>query len=87
MFDLYCWYSQHLVQLDKEALMMVTSDTKYWLKLLPFVCNLLDKPDSESASTLDLNCVQVDQDKYPALQWNAAQIKGNCGIIPKLIVV
>ena len=56
-------------------------------KTLTFVCKLLDESDKEFASTLDLSGVQVDWHKFPALQWNAAQIKGTHRIIPKLIVV
>ena len=36
---------------------------------------------------MELGGVQVDQNKYPALQRNSAQIKGNHRILPKPIVV
>ena len=38
-------------------------------------------------SLLDLGGVQVDRNKYPALQRNAAQIKNNHRILPKPVVV
>ena len=36
---------------------------------------------------MELSGIQVDKNKYPALQRNAAQIKGNQRILPKPIVV
>ena len=41
----------------------------------------------ESAVDIDVGGVQVDRNKYPALQRNSAQIKGNQRILPKPIVV
>ena len=38
-------------------------------------------------TTVELNGVQVDRNKYPFLQRNSAQVKGNIRILPKPIVV
>jgi hypothetical protein len=38
-------------------------------------------------TTVELNGIQVDKNKYPTLQRNAAQVKGNQRILPKPIVV
>ena len=37
--------------------------------------------------TMELGGIQVDKNKYPALQRNAAQVKGNHRILPKPIIV
>lgn len=36
---------------------------------------------------MELSGIQVDKNKYPALQQNTAQIKGNQRILPKPIIV
>ena len=41
----------------------------------------------EEGETVELGGIQVDRSKYPALQRNAAQVKGNQRILPKPIVV
>ena len=41
----------------------------------------------EDKSTMDLGGIQVNRNKYPTMQRNAAQVKGNPQILPKLIVV
>ena len=38
-------------------------------------------------TSVELNGVQVDHNKYPFLQRNSAQVKGNIRILPKPIVV
>ena len=49
--------------------------------------------DSESQAQetpgpmLELGGIQVDKHKYPALQRNAAQVKGNQRVLPKPLVV
>ena len=43
--------------------------------------------EPESASDMELGGVQVDRNKYPALQRNAAQVKGNTRVLPKPITV
>ena len=40
-----------------------------------------------TTDTVQLAGIQVDKNKYPALQRNAAQVKGNQRILPKPIVV
>jgi hypothetical protein len=42
---------------------------------------------SDLEHTIEIGGVQVDRNKYPSLQRNAAQIKGNQRILPKPIVV
>lgn len=37
--------------------------------------------------TVELGGIQVDRNKYPALQRNAAQVKGNQRILPKPIII
>ena len=41
----------------------------------------------EDKSTMDLGGIQVNRNKYPMLQRNATQVKGNPWILPKPIVV
>ena len=36
---------------------------------------------------LDLNGIQIDRSRYPSLQRNAAQVKGNQHVLPKPLVV
>ena len=43
--------------------------------------------EPEPLSDMELGGVQVDRHKYPALQRNAAQIKGNLRVLPKPITV
>jgi hypothetical protein len=43
--------------------------------------------NDEPLDSLELGGVQVDRNKYPSLQHNAAQIKGNQKILPKPVVV
>lgn len=45
------------------------------------------EPDVELTDEMDLSGVQVDRNKYPALQRNSAQIRGNARILPKPIVI
>ena len=40
-----------------------------------------------SEETIELGGIQVDRNKYPTLQRNAAQVKGNQRILPKPIVI
>ena len=40
-----------------------------------------------STGTLDLGGVQVDQNKFPMIQQNAAQVKGRQRVLPKPVVV
>lgn len=40
-----------------------------------------------ATGTLDLGGVQVDQNKFPAIQRNADQVKGRQRVLPKLVVV
>ncbi|KAF8804877.1 hypothetical protein BYT27DRAFT_7105938, partial [Phlegmacium glaucopus] len=42
---------------------------------------------NEPASNLELGGVQIDRNKYPSLQRNAAQVKSNHRVLPKPIVV
>ena len=65
---------RHLAKLNKEMLVLVTSEAKYWPKLLLFVHSLF--LHSKEEPMMNLNGVQVDQNKYPSLQWNTTQIKG-----------
>jgi hypothetical protein len=44
-------------------------------------------PDEVLTSAVNLAGIQVDRNKYPALQRNSTQIKGNSRILPKPIVV
>ena len=46
-----------------------------------------EHPDQINTTNVELGGVQVDKTKYPALQQNAAQVKGNQRILPKPIVV
>ncbi len=49
---------------------------------------IMGYPDGvELTNEMELNGIQVDRNKYPALQRNSAQIKGNARILPKPIVV
>jgi RNase H-like domain found in reverse transcriptase/Integrase zinc binding domain/Reverse transcriptase (RNA-dependent DNA polymerase)/Retroviral aspartyl protease/Zinc knuckle len=41
----------------------------------------------EPDNTMELGGVQVDRNKYPALQRNSTQVKGNLRVLPKPIVV
>ena len=43
--------------------------------------------DHMPLETLELSGVQVDRDKYPSLQRNAAQVKNSQRVLPKPIVV
>ena len=51
------------------------------------MAELLAAPWVDNTPSLDVNGVQVDRNKYPALQHNAVRIKGQHRIIPKHIVV
>ena len=44
-------------------------------------------PTQCNTTNVELGGIQVDKNKYPALQRNAAQLKGNQRILPKPIVV
>jgi hypothetical protein len=44
-------------------------------------------PKESTTSNIELRAIQVDKNKYPALQRNAAQVKGNQRLLPKPIVV
>ena len=43
--------------------------------------------DAELTNGIDLLGVQVDHNKYPSLQRNSAQLKGNSRVLPKPVVV
>ena len=43
--------------------------------------------DAGLTDVLELGDIQVDHNKYPSLQRNAAQIKGNSCVLPKPVVV
>ena len=43
--------------------------------------------DAGLTDVLELGGIQVDRNKYPSLQRNAAQIKGNSRVLPKPVVV
>ena len=45
-----------------------------------------DEPKSKQ-KTIELSGIHVDKGKYPALQRNAAHVKGNQRVLPKPIVV
>jgi len=49
-----------------------------------FASDLLEATDEEQ---IELNRVQVDRNKYPTLQRNAAQVKGKARILPKPLIV
>ena len=49
-----------------------------------FACNLLDSPKEEK---FELNGVQVDRNKFPTLQRNAAQLKENLVSFQNLLIV
>ena len=49
-----------------------------------WVKDQMSEPPEEA---MDLGGIQVDRNKYPALQRNAAQIKGNQRVLPKPIVI
>ena len=53
------------------------------------VIPLIGEPLTEGwpSEDLDLAEVQVDRSKYPALQQNAAQVKGKHRVLPKPLVV
>ena len=40
-----------------------------------------------TAMTMELRGVQVDRNKYPSLQHNTTQVKGNQRVLPKPIIV
>jgi hypothetical protein len=40
-----------------------------------------------TSNPLELGGVQVDRNKYPSLQRNATQVKGNARTLPKPLVV
>ena len=46
-----------------------------------------DSTEESVEEPMELGGIQVDRNKYPALQRNAAQIKGNQRVLPKPIVV
>ena len=77
-FNLYEWYAQHLHRLDQDQQMDVATNPRCWLALKFIVDGLLAASDVESDMStvpddlLDVNGIQVDQHKYPALQRNAA---------------
>ena len=48
--------------------------------------NLSPGENRKEGATLELSGIQVDRHKYPALQRNAAQVKGNSRILPKPII-
>ena len=49
--------------------------------------NLGEDKRTDAKETIEISGIQVDKNKYPALQRNAAQVKGNQRILPKPIVV
>ena len=54
-----------------------------------FDLKAMDRPEENGPTeeVLELGGIQVDRNKYPALQRNAAQVKGNQRVLPKPIVV
>jgi hypothetical protein len=48
---------------------------------------IMGYPDEVLTGAVNLASIQVDRNKYPALQRNSTQIKGNSRILPKPIVV
>jgi reverse transcriptase-like protein/aspartyl protease len=56
---------------------------------IPRFCSITDWIESQltSAEGVELSGVQVDRNKYPTLQRNAAQVKGNQRVLPEPIVM
>ena len=86
-FNLIKWYQQCMIEVNEEASYHVAMESTRWSLFLLLVDQILSNRGNDVVDHIQLGGVQVDQNKYPALQRNAVQVKGHHQILPKPIVV
>ncbi|KAF8800028.1 hypothetical protein BYT27DRAFT_7217359 [Phlegmacium glaucopus] len=86
-FNVFEWYDSILAEIDEQSRIAVATDESYWPSVMPIVSQIFVERRDESVNGIEIGGVQVDRNRYPALQRNAAHVKGNQRILPKPIVV
>ncbi|KAF8808285.1 hypothetical protein BYT27DRAFT_7189062 [Phlegmacium glaucopus] len=86
-FNLHEWYCRQLAEIGVAAPATESATEPQWPFLLPSISEGTNDLDEESMINFKLGGIQVDRNKYPSLQRNAAQVKGKHRILPKPIVV
>jgi protein associated with RNAse G/E len=94
-FDLVNWYEFRLAQFEleqfdftEEKVREVATDELAWPRIWKIIQETWYSPinDVESGN-LEINGVQVAQDKYPAVQRNAASVKDKTRVLPKPVTL
>jgi hypothetical protein len=84
-FDLIEWYGTELLKQDLQDFCEVLSCSGYSGQ--PEKQDDIRICDNNVTGLVDLASVQVNCNKYPHLQSNAASVKGNTQILPKPIII
>ena len=84
-FNLIKWYGAELLKTDLWKLQEVLSSHSCQKQIESQ--GRVSAPIKEPEEALDLASIQVDCQKYPHLQQNAASVKGEMQVLPKPIVL
>jgi len=94
-FDLISWYEFRLAQFEldefnfaEEKAREVTTDESAWPRIWNMIQDMIFAvPGDSETGELEFNGVQVAQDKYPAVQRNAASVKDKMCVLPKPVTL